>query len=240
MKNYTLLIVLFCTSINLNDQFRQLEENSNWNKYQKVIEKEHPEKKQSWSFVYDLKNGKISVLKTYFDNELRSENYFSYYDKSNLEKIKMNGVEVKNKLKYDELGQLVAQNNIHFEYDNNGKLIRQYLDVFEEWKGKKGWSEKYIYDDSGSLIQLEKSTYLNKQFQIEIENYIYDDCKNIIQITRKSNPKRAYPIVIIGGETKNESDFYFYEYNSDCIWTKKYKLVNGDKALISERELIKV
>lgn len=45
MKNYTLLIVLFCTSINLNAQFRQLEENSNWNKYQKVIEKEHPEKK---------------------------------------------------------------------------------------------------------------------------------------------------------------------------------------------------
>lgn len=152
----------------------------------------------------------------------------------------MNGDEVEYKLKYDELGQLVTQNNIRFEYDNNGKLIRKYLDVFEETKVKKGWSEKYIYDDLGNLKSLEKSIFVNEELQVEIENYVYDDCKNIIQMSRKSNPKKTYPTVIIGGETKNESDFFYYEYNSDCIWIKKYKLVNGDKALISERELIKV
>lgn len=59
-------------------------------------------------------------------------------------------------------------------------------------------------------------------------------------MSRKSNPQKTYPSVIIGGETKNESDFFYYEYNSDCIWIKKYKLVNGNKALISERDLIKV
>jgi len=241
IKKIILPIILFTFSINLNAQFRELEKNPNWNKYKKVIEKKFPENNKSWSYEYNLKGEKINSLKSFFVDELRSESIFSYDDNSNLKQLKMISDSseqiVDYDLKYNKSGQLIAQNNIHFDYDKNGKLIRKYLNVFEDKNSKSGWSEKYIYNDLGHLIQLEKTTYLNKQLQIDIENYIYDDCKNIIQISRKSNPNRAYPIVIIGGENKNEVDVFEYEYNIDCIWYKKYKLIEGEKKLISEREL---
>lgn len=225
-------------------QYRELENNPNWTKYQKVIEKEHPENDKSWSYVYNLKNGKTSSINFYFGDELRTECTFCYDDNSNLKQLKniSNSSQqiVDYKLKYNKSGQLILQNTIHFEYDKKGKLVRKYLDVFEAKNSKSGWSEKYIYDDLGNLSQLVKSTYVSGLFHIDIENYIYDECKNIIQISRSSIPKRSYPIVIIGGELKNKVDIYKYEYNSDCIWIKKYKIINEKIKLISERELVEL
>ena len=244
MKNFIYLATFFCFSSFMSAQIFELEKNPNWTKYKSIIKSKLSQNGNGWKYIYDLNDGTIDKLKTYYGTELRAEYELTFDKNQNLERLNnISNLEnqfVEYNLKYNDLGLKIEDKETKYFYDNANRLTKSFSKEFEESNGKKGWSEKYFYNDLGDLIRLEKTTFIKDKSQVDIENYIYDDCKNTIQINRSSMPERVYPIVIIGGELKNEVDFYEYEYNEDCIWTKKYNQIDGVKKLIWERELVEL
>lgn len=238
-----LISLLFVSNVS-NAQILELENNPNWDKYRSVIKFNSNQKRDSWKYVYKLQDGIIDNVRSYCDSELRAEYELSYDKNKNVESLNIKTIDdnqvVKYNLKFNDLGLKIEDNETKYFYDDKNRLTKSFSKEFEISKGTKGWFESYRYDDIGNLVYLEKTTFIKGKTQIDIENYFYDACKNTIKINRSSMPERVYPIVLIGGELKNEVDFYEYEYNEDCIWTKKYKQIDGVKRLIWERELVEL
>lgn len=238
------IFILFLFSFSVQAQVYYLENNPNWNKYQVVVEKNI---KNNSERIFQLQNGKVSVLKTFYNNELNNEIKLNYDEKSNIQslEVKFPNKEAREEdfvdfeLKYNKQGLKIEDKNHKYIYDKKNHLIQRFTKLFEESNGTKSWSESYFYNDDGDLIRTEK-TVSEKGIQIiDVECFSYDACKNIIKIQRSSTPERNYPIIILGGEMKNQVEIYEYEYNEDCIWVKKFVIADDSKTLMVERDLIK-
>lgn len=94
---------------------------------------------------------------------------------------------------------------------------------------KKGLvSEKYQRKFNGSTGYLEE----------EIVNYSYDQCNNITEEKRNfARLKKIDQAQTFDSSNKNIIK-YRYEYDKDCLWTKKYVLdKQGEKLLVATRKI---
>lgn len=238
------LLFLFLLSFSVKAQVFTLEKNPNWEKYQVVIEKNPINNSEH---VFQLKNGQVSAVKLFYDDELTTEFKPNFDENSNLKSLEikfpnksLNEVQlIDYELKYNKNGLRIEDNNHKYVFDKHENLIQRFTKLFEESKGTKSWSESYFYNESGDLIRIEKTSTEKGIQYIDVEEFVYDDCKNIKQITRNSTPERNYPLIVLGGEIKDKTAIYEYEYNEDCIWIKKYLVTNDSKDLLISRELIK-
>nr|WP_297306163.1 hypothetical protein [uncultured Flavobacterium sp.] len=238
------LLFLFLLSFSVKAQVFILEKNPNWDKYQVVIEKKTINNSEH---VFQLKNGQVSAVKLFYDDELTTEFKPNFDENSNLKSLEikfpnksLNEVQlIDYELKYNKNGLRIEDNNHKYVFDKHERLIQRFTKLFEESKGTKSWSESYFYNEFGDLIRIEKTSTEKGIQYIDVEEFVYDDCKNIKQITRNSTPERNYPLIVLGGEIKDKTAIYEYEYNEDCIWIKKYLVTNDSKALLISRELIK-
>jgi len=206
-----------------------------------------------WSKKIYLKNGLPVIEESYWKKELRHRTEFEYDKHNNIKKetetFEINEGKVNNvsdiKLRYDN-GLLT-----HREY--NYGLREKYSDFNELGKPKvierieesdfKIWPNKELieYDNQGNITKsTEYSTYedLNGKTINEIATtyYKYDDKKNVIGINREFEPKQEFPIIITGGPSMYEYEYYRYKYNKNGLWTKKYKTVNGKEYLVALRK----
>ncbi len=232
----------------VNAQFfsRTLEENTNLKKYSSVIEQIHSGRKDYWKFEYVLKNGKVDIFKSFFNDELRSELKLIYDENSNL-KYEIITFNINHGKKMDTipLNATYNQNNLKIEdsnskyfYNKNNQLLKNVSNSYKTSNGTKGWTIEYNYDNLGNISSSKKTLILDGVENIDVEEFTYDKCKNIKSIKRKSIPEKEYPIIMIGAKSKHKQEFFEYEYNSDCLWTKKFLIVNDKKTLIAEREFI--
>lgn len=206
-----------------------------------------------WSTKYYLLNGLISVQENYWKNELRSRTEYEYDRFENVER-EINAYDI-NKGKANNVNQ------IKLEYKDSlliGRVFsygyEKYSDFTELGKPKliekkdqvllKAYSkEKIEYDEKGNIIKsTEFIDYKDCTVSPKPENekstiyYKYDSRNNIIEIYREHEPKQEFPIIIIGGPSLYEYEYFRYIYNKDGLWVKKYKTVNGKEYLITKRK----
>ena len=101
------------------------------------------------------------------------------------------------------------------------------------------FKELIEYDNNGKIIKKTEFNYnLNNQEKIEKSTTIfkYDNRNNVIEIHREFEPKQKFPIIMIGGPSKYEFEYFRYIYNKNGLWTKKYKTVNGIENLVAKRK----
>ncbi len=206
-----------------------------------------------WSKKIYLKNGLSVIEESYWKKELRHRTEFEYDEHNNIKKetetFEINEGKVNNvsdiKLKYD--------NDILTQREYNYGLIEKYSDFnqlgnpklierIEESEFKALPYKEFIeYDDNGNVVKItEFSTYedLNEKTIDEksTTHYKYDDRNNVIEIHREYEPKQEFPIIITGGPSMYEFEYYRYKYNKNGLWTKKYKTVNGKEYLVAKRK----
>jgi len=207
-----------------------------------------------WSKKIYLKNGLPVIEESYWKKELRHRTEFEYDEHRNIKKetetFEINEGKVNNvsdiKLKYEN--DLLT----HREY-NYGRPIEKYSDFNKLGKPKlierieesdfKAWPYKELieYDKKGNIIKsTESSIYqdLNEKTINEksTTHYKYDVRNNVIEIHREYEPKQEFPIIMTGGPSLYEFEYYRYKYNKNGLWTKKYKTVNGKEYLVAKRK----
>ena len=206
-----------------------------------------------WSKKIYLKNGLPVIEESYWKKELRHRTEFEYDKHNNIKKetetFEINEGKVNNvsdiKLRYDN-GLLTHREynyGLREKYSDFNKLGKPKVIERIEESDFKIWPNKELieYDNQGNITKsTEYSTYedLNGKTINEIATtyYKYDDKKNVIGINREFEPKQEFPIIITGGPSMYEYEYYRYKYNKNGLWTKKYKTVNGKEYLVALRK----
>lgn len=242
MKNLLLSITaLLAICFSSKTQIKELEKNPNWKKYTTVIEKT-PYGKDYWKTEYTLKDGQIDTFKTFFKEELRGTSKYVYDQHANVSQMIVTDTDKKTKTvdfnpKYNSEGEKIESCNTKYSYTPNKQIAKKTSKEFEESIGKEGWSVSYQYDDKGNIARSEHTNFIKNDRQIDIEEFTYDSCGNVLTINRSSTPERKYPLIGIGGRSLDQHETFEYEYNDDCLWTKKYLVKKGKKILLAEREI---
>jgi hypothetical protein len=248
MKNLLANIIIFLI---FNTSFAQKSETELLKNYDFYVEKNIEMGK--WSTKYYLSNGLITVQENYWKKELRNRTEFQYDQFGNVEReintynINEGNVNDVTKVKLEyENGLLIIKK---FDYG----LTEKYSDFNEFGKPKKievihpekfdflSHKELIEYDDKGNII---KSTDFSNYEDVNgktvnekaITHFKYDDRNNVIEIHREYEPKQEFPIPITGGPFLYEHEYFRYKYNSNGLWTKKYKTVNGKEYLVAKRK----
>lgn len=242
MKNLLLSITALLTiCFSSKAQIKELENNPNWKKYTTVIEKT-PYGKDYWKTEYTLKDGQIDNFKTFSKEELRGTFKYVYDQHSNVSQMIVTDTDKESKTvdietKYNSEGLKIKSQNTKYSYNQNKQIAKETSKEFEESIGKEGWSVSYQYDDKGNIARAERTSFIKNNRQIDVEEFTYDSCGNVLTIDRSSTPTRKYPLIGIGGRSLDQHETFEYEYNDDCLWTKKYLVKKGKKILLFEREI---
>lgn len=247
MKLYLFFFVL---SVYLNAQFyKPLEENQNWKSYYSVKERHHYGNSNYWAEEYLLDKGNVSILRTYYDDTLRSEFKF-YFDefgniveeveKYNVNKGIVSNVNQQYNYIFDSKNRIVEDgHSFYSDFTEQGKPQVQISKLYDE-KLPKGFKKEISYDKNGRIAEVKVTKFLKGIKYLETETYKYDDCGNLIEIKRNAAPNKNYPILSIGGRNQYENEKFEYEYADDCIWQKKFWIINNKQHLLTEREFVKI
>lgn len=242
MKNLLLSITaLLAICFTAKAQIKELEKNPNWKKYTTVIEKT-PYGKDYWKTEYTLKDGQIDTFKTFFKEELRGTFKYVYDQHANVSQMIVTDTDKKTKTvdlkpKYNSEGEKIENPNVTYLYNQNKQVEKETSKEFEESKGDEGWTTSYKYDIIGNIARSEHTNITKTTKQTDVEEFTYDSCGNVLTINRSSTPERIYPLIRIGSRSLDQHETFEYEYNDDCLWTKKYLVKKGKKILLAEREI---
>lgn len=218
-----------------------LEKNANWKKYTSVIEKT-PYGKDYWKTECALKDGQIEGFKTFFKEELRGTFKLVYDEHANISQMIVTDTNNKTQTvnldtKYNSEGLKIENPNVKYVYNQNKQVEKETSKKFEESMGDEGWTTSYQYDDNGNIARSEHTDITKTTKQTDVKEFTYDSCGNVLTINRTSTPERNYPIPMYGGRSLDQHETFEYEYNDDCLWTKKYLVKEGKKILLAEREI---
>ncbi len=245
------LLASIITFLIFNNSFAQKSESELLKNYEFYVEKNVEMGK--WSTKFYLINGLVSVRENYWKNELRNRTEFEYDRFGNAERetntfdINEGQINDISNLKLEYKDSLLVRKKFDFgmteKYSDFNELGKPKLIERIEESDFKAWPYKELieYDEKGNVI---KSTEFNTKEDLNgktvnekaITNYKYDYRNNVIEIQREYEPKQEFPIIIIGGPSLYEFEFYRYNYNKNGLWTKKYKTVNGMEYLVAKRK----
>lgn len=242
-----IVIQIFCAfvcwgSLNAQVFIPRLEESEKWGSYTSVVE--NFGSNGQWQYEYILLEGRVDTVNTYFYSEKRGV-FKNIYDENFRVKYEVEikcedgGCTVDTFLflnaRYDKSGLRIEDSICRYTYNDRGQLIERFSKNLENSKGMMGWIETVSYDVDGDLQYRKRIQFTDGKERIDIDTLGFDDCKNVVSIRRGSFPEQQYPILVIGGRNRFQTEHYDYEYNSDCLWTKKYRIVDGKRSLIGER-----
>jgi len=218
-------------------------------KYSKYIHKFEP--KSCWKYHFELKKGLVVKQENYCKNKLtfraefeydKFENVRSKTETYNINDGLVNNVS-KTKLKYNdgiltckEFSYGVVEKYSDFNEYGKPKLIER-TDEHNIWPFK----ETFEYDENGNVIKsVIYSTYTNLDEAIVNEkvttHFKYDKWNNVIEIHREFEPKREFPIIVIGGPANYEFEYFRYKYKENGLWTKKFKTAGAKEYLVAKRK----
>lgn len=198
----------------------------------------------SWTYKFELDNGKIITQENYERNTLVYKSKISYdsinnikyeiklYDRNDGYKIDTVTIEQKIYNNKKELIQLLHKDESFIRYSNhdlNG------FPQLEEYENHLIYDKReFKYDSKNNIIE-EKiySKYFdeinNKETdstQIETITYEYNLNNDIISLNRQFKFPVKFPIIYGGGRSHYENEKFRYVYNNDDLWTKKYWIIN--------------
>ena len=233
------LIFQFCFG-QIND-FEGLSNHEDYSSYRQVVFKSF----MGSTTEYNLKKSRVTDLIFYFskDNIVRKES-FIYDTIGNL--ISVNNYNIANNellfqtnyiLKYDDLGRILEKDKKNYIYKGASKLPEKITTLYPEVEDSAfSLKKEFLYDDLGNVKSVKNYYYIQNQLQVDIEQYQYDKFQNVVKLERKSIPEKEYPIIMIGGYNKHKTEEFEYVYNQKQLWIKKYRVVDGKKTLIAERD----
>lgn len=250
----TLFLLVLSSTAFAQMTLDRIDTNPKWKQYDHFYEKDAQSIYPNDRIEYELTDGKITSYRLYYKEELGKLFDVFYDDKGRLyqeiavydaDRGKIREVVYESTFTYDEKGVLVDDGEKTFSKYTKGRPMlvtsREYDEAY-----KRGFSTVMAYNESGAIRLTKTTLFEGDEKKIRTSTYKYDSCGNVIEITSRTTvapdyskqkkrkkdrtpPKR--PVI-----TKEE---FAYEYDNDCIWTKKYKVENDMKTLLRERELVK-
>lgn len=140
-------------------------------------------------------------------------------------------------LKYDDLGRILEKDKKKYTYKGTSRLPEKIITLYPEAEDSAfSLKKEFLYDDLGNTKLIKNFYYIQNQLQVDIEQYHYDKFQNVIKLERRSIPEKEYPIIMIGGYDKYKIEEFEYVYNQKQLWIKKYRIVDGKRILIEERD----
>lgn len=247
MRNLILLILLLSNVIISFAQKRESELLKEFNFYV-----EENLEMGKWKTKHYLSEGRVSSKENYWKGELRSRTEFEYDEYGNV---------IQEKNTYNISEEKEASNSIcKLEYANNLLISKKFcfgmtelysdfnkfgkpklIERIEESEFKIfPYKELIEYDDIGNIIKeitfnVNFDSSGNTKEEKATTSYKYDNRNSVIEIHREFDPKQEFPIVITGALPMYELENYTYKYNEKGLWTKKYKIVEGEKDLVVKR-----
>lgn len=249
MKKILISIISFIFFINYS--FGQYPDQPN-----KILLKEYSsyvhkfELKSCWKYKFKIENGLVVQQENYCNNELRMRTKFEYDDFDNviieIYEYDFNDGKTSDTLFFHltyEKSRLVEEKYgfSHIKYSNFTHLGKPKLVEYFSEINIGPYKEILDYDESGNVIKkIEFKTYTDLNDNTINEKattyFKYDKWNNVVEIHREFEPKQDFPIIMIGGPSKYEFEYFRYQYNKNGLWTKLYKTVNGEEFLIATRE----
>ncbi|MDY0089167.1 MAG: hypothetical protein RBR78_02260 [Flavobacteriaceae bacterium] len=243
MKTKIIFLFSVLSIISYSQPYKEIENIERLNRISKVIETGFFGNQKDWKSEYTLQNGKIINKETFYKEKKRAN--FEYIYDSNGNFLQMNVTDLNNGVKsvlydlnyvYNSENLLIEDKFTLYEYYENQKLKSKTHKEYDE-NLKIAWKYEYEYNDKGLVSKETKTTFIDRQKQIEIESYLYDDYGNVVELNRESNPEMEYPLIVIGARSKYKKENFEYEYQND-IWIKKHLVLERKKYLLSEREIM--
>ena len=208
MKALNILFIILFSTFCFSQNFR-LEKNPNWKKFKKVTELNFENNSKT---EYFLENGKIKSIKNSVNDSITETLLIK-------ENIKDSIIQI-----YNADNLLEFDGEFKYFYNEKNQLIekRDFETLF---------LIQYLYNEIG-LIEKEIGTD-GKNIYTHIIEYKYDKCSNIIEKIEEETGKS------IRGYLFKPSILNFqYKYNNkNCIWKKKFGIINGKKKLLMKRIL---
>lgn len=250
----TLLLLTMSTGAFAQMALDRIDANPNWKQYDHFFEKDITSVFPNDRIEYELKDGKIKSYRLYYKDELGKLFDVFYDDKGRV---------YQEVLMYDadrgQVREVVFQST--FTYDDKGVMVDDGTHTYTKFvKGRpmlvtsrefsedyqRGFSTVRAYNENGS-IRLEKTTFFEgEEKKIRTSTYKYDSCNNVIEVNTRTT---VAPVFSKQKKRKKdrtppkrptiEKEMFAYDYDGDCIWTKKYKVENEVKTVLRERELVK-
>ncbi|WP_413511585.1 hypothetical protein [Myroides odoratus] len=249
----TLLLLTMSTGAFAQMALDRIDANPKWKQYDHFYEKDAQSIYPSDRIEYELTDGKISSYRLYYGDELGKLVDVFYDDKGRVyqevlmydaDRGQVREVVFESTFTYDEKGELIDDGKQTYTKFVKGRPMLVTSREFSE-EYQRGFSTVRAYNENGT-IRLEKTTFFEEgEKKIRTTTYKYDSCGNAIEVSSrttiapnytqekrrkkdKTPPKR--PVIL-----KEE---FAYDYDGDCIWTKKYKVEKDTKTLLRERELV--
>jgi|GEM_PF-7118675 len=250
----TLLLLTMSTGAFAQMALDRIDANPKWKQYDHFYEQDASSIYPHDRIEYELVDGRINSYRLYYKEELGKVFDVFYDDQGRVyqevlmydaDRGQVREVVFESAFTYDEKGQLIDDGKHTYTKFVKGRPMivtsREYSEEYE-----RGFSTVRAYNESGS-VRLEKTTFFEGgEKKIRTSTYKYDSCGNIVEVSTRTTIAPVYtkqkrrkkdrtpprrPVI--------EKEVFAYEYNDDCIWTKKYKVENEEKKLLRERELVK-
>lgn len=243
----TVLFILFSV-ISHFQPYTKLEDIKKLSSFSKIIQQDFWGRNQKdWKSEYTLRDTlqgeKIVRKESFYKGAKRGYTDYFFDSNGNLLQIIYNANKKSSRISnrnpnpvYNSENLLTEDKFTFYKYNENQKIKSKIHKEYNE-ELKTAWKYEYEYNNKGLVSKETKTTFIDNQKQVEIESYLYDDYENVIEVNRESNPEMKYPIIVIGGRSRHKKENYEYEYQND-IWIKKYWILEGEKYLLSEREII--
>lgn len=216
-------ILIFFPLICFSQDYK-LEENPNWVKYSKVTEINYQNNTKT---EYYLDKGELNFVKIFVKDSLIASN-----------QIKTIRDTIRNQYNSDGLLEFDGTDNYFY---NDKKQLTEIRNFEIPLHGIH-----FVYNKNG-LIEKQISNGHNRSVGKSYRNltlFKYDKCKNIIEEKNTQIEIKNKSQLITTEISKNDNVLqkditnYMYKYqNDDCIWTKKYSIINNKKLLVKERKL---
>lgn len=250
----TLLLLSMSTGAFAQMALDRIDSNPQWKQYDHFFEKDAESVFPSDRIEYELKDGRIKSYRLYYKDELGKLFDVFYDDKGQVyqevlmydaDRGQVREVVYQSTFTYDDKGMMVDDGERTYTKFVKGRPMlvtsREYSEEYE-----RGFSTVRAYNENGS-IRLEKTTFFDgSQKKIRTTTYKYDSCNNVIEANsrtivapsfskqkkrKKDRTPPQRPVIV--------KEVFAYDYNEDCLWTKKYKVENDTKTVVRERELVK-
>lgn len=222
---------LICGSSLKSQEINELNKIGREYKLKKIIEYNY-EALGIWKSVYFFETNRIIKIKVYSNNRLMHRKYFKYDSLGNIssEVYKTGKYEFNKNYNnsYNKKGQLVYSNGKNYSNFTEGGLPRKIESL--------NFNFSFEYRKMDLILKKE----FRKKDNIEIVDLYKYSNNNLMEIVRDFNgDNEKYPIVMLGGPTQYKIEKFRYEYNSDGLWKKMYKIINNKEFLIRERKFRK-
>ncbi|WHT40396.1 hypothetical protein [Myroides odoratus] len=251
----TLLLLTMSTGAFAQMALDRIDANPKWKQYDHFYERDASSIYPHDRIEYELEDGRIKSYRLYYNNDELGKVFDVFYNDQgqvyqevlmyDADRGQVREVVFESSFTYDDKGVLIDDGEHTYTKIVKGRPMivtsREYSEEYE-----RGFSTVRAYNESGT-IRLEKTTFFDEgEKKIRTSTYKYDSCGNVSEVSTRTTIAPNYTKQKRRKKDKTppvrpvmEKEEFAYEYDGDCIWTKKYKVENGEKTLLRERELVK-